>query len=104
MYDPGNGVVRIDGRDIRDMTLRSLREQISYVPQDVFLFSETVRNNILFGNPAVDMEQVEQAARQAVVAGEIAGFDKGYETMIGERGVTLSGGQKQRISIARGLI
>ena len=104
MYDPGSGVVRIDGRDIRDMTLHSLREQISYVPQDVFLFSETVRNNILFGNPGAGMEKVEQAARQAVVAGEIAGFDKGYETMIGERGVTLSGGQKQRISIARGLI
>jgi ATP-binding cassette subfamily B multidrug efflux pump len=104
MYDPGSGVVRIDGKDIRDMTLHSLREQISYVPQDVFLFSETVKNNILFGNPSAGMEQVERAARQAVVAGEIAGFDKGYETLIGERGVTLSGGQKQRISIARALV
>lgn len=104
MYDPGSGEVRIDGKDIQDMTLRHLREQISYVPQDVFLFSETVRNNILFGNPSASMEQVEQAARQAVVAGEIAGFEKGYETLIGERGVTLSGGQKQRISIARALI
>ena len=104
MYDPGSGTVRIDGKDIREMTLHSLREQISYVPQDVFLFSDTVKNNILFGNPSAGMEQVEQAARQAVVDGEIAGFNKGYETMIGERGVTLSGGQKQRVSIARGLI
>jgi ATP-binding cassette, subfamily B, multidrug efflux pump len=104
MFDPTGGQVRIDGRDIRDMTLKSLREQISYVPQDVFLFSDTVRNNILFGNPAAGMEQVRQAARQAIVDGEIEGFALGYETMIGERGVTLSGGQKQRVSIARALI
>lgn len=104
MFDPAGGSVRVDGADIRDMTLRSLREQISYVPQDVFLFSDTVRNNILFGNPVANMDQVRQAARQAIVDGEIEGFQEGYETMIGERGVTLSGGQKQRVSIARALI
>lgn len=104
MYDAQQGEVLLDGKDIRGIQLKSLREQISYVPQDVFLFSETVRNNILFGNPTANMEQVHQAARQAVVDGEIEGFPQGYETMIGERGVTLSGGQKQRISIARGLI
>jgi ATP-binding cassette subfamily B protein len=104
MFDPSQGAVRVDGADIRSMTLRSLREQISYVPQDVFLFSDTVRNNILFGNPVASMDQVRQAARQAIVDGEIEGFAEGYETMIGERGVTLSGGQKQRVSIARALI
>jgi len=104
MFDPDKGAVRIDGRDIRELTLQSLREQISYVPQDIFLFSDTIRNNILFGNPIADLEQVRQAARQAVVDGEIEGFPQGYETLVGERGVTLSGGQKQRISIARGLI
>lgn len=104
MYDPTTGVVKIDNADIKNTTLRSLREQISYVPQDVFLFSDTVRNNILFGNPIASMDQVRQAARQAIVDKEIEGFAEGYETMIGERGVTLSGGQKQRVSIARGLI
>lgn len=104
MFDPTTGVVRVDDNDIRNTTLKSLREQISYVPQDVFLFSDTVRNNILFGNPVATMDQVRQAARQAIVDKEIEGFAEGYETMIGERGVTLSGGQKQRVSIARGLI
>lgn len=104
MYDPTTGVVKIDNADIKNTTLRSLREQISYVPQDIFLFSDTVRNNILFGNPIASMDQVRQAARQAIVDKEIEGFAEGYETMIGERGVTLSGGQKQRVSIARGLI
>ncbi|TDX01641.1 ABC transporter ATP-binding protein [Dinghuibacter silviterrae] len=104
MFDPDQGAVKVDGTDIRDITLKSLREQISYVPQDVFLFSDTVRGNILFGNPVATMDQVRQAAKQAVVDGEIAGFAEGYDTMIGERGVTLSGGQKQRVSIARALI
>ncbi|MBO9618612.1 MAG: ATP-binding cassette domain-containing protein, partial [Niabella sp.] len=90
--------------DIKALDLYSLREQISYVPQDVFLFSDTVENNIRFGKPGADREAVIAAAEIAGVAGEINGFEKGYDTMIGERGVTLSGGQKQRISIARALI
>lgn len=104
-YDPVSGSIEIGGTSIRDFDLTGLREQISYVQQDVFLFSDTVRNNISFGlvNPAT-REKVEQAAGFSSVHKEILGFSKGYETMIGERGVTLSGGQKQRISIARALI
>jgi ATP-binding cassette subfamily B protein len=105
MYDPVSGVITMDGKDIRQMQLRSLREQISYVPQDVFLFSDTVTGNITFGMAGgADMQRVENAARAASLESEIRGFSDGYETMIGERGVTLSGGQKQRISIARALI
>jgi len=85
--------------------LHSLREQISYVPQDVFLFSDTVHNNISFGlKERATAEMVQKAAEFASIHNEITQFDKQYETMIGERGVTLSGGQKQRISIARALI
>lgn len=104
MYDVTSGSIQQDGVDIRDLSLRSLREQVSYVPQDVFLFSETVENNIRFGLQHADAADVEKAALQASVHKEILGFSEGYKTMIGERGVTLSGGQKQRISIARALI
>ena len=104
MYDPNGGHIRIDGTDIREMDLQDLRRQISYVPQDVFLFSDTVSGNIQFGLDQPDQERVHQAARYASVDKEIDGFAEKYDTMIGERGVTLSGGQKQRISIARGLI
>lgn len=104
MLEPDKGSISVDGQDLRGIQLRSIREQISYVPQDVFLFSDTVENNIRFGKKDASREQVVQAATAASVAGEIAGFSQQYETMIGERGVTLSGGQKQRISIARALI
>ncbi|MGQ0738504.1 MAG: ABC transporter ATP-binding protein [Bacteroidota bacterium] len=104
MYDVTDGAVKLEGTDIRRIDLKMLREQISYVPQDVFLFSETVSGNIGFGIKDAGMAAVENAARQASVEREIAGFPQQYETMIGERGVTLSGGQKQRISIARALI
>jgi len=104
MYDPDQGRILIDGADIRQMDLQSLRRQISYVPQDVFLFSDTVSGNIQFGLDQPDEEKVRRAARYASVEKEIDGFSEKYDTMIGERGVTLSGGQKQRISIARGLI
>lgn len=104
MYDPDKGSVSIDGTDIRRLDLQDLRRQISYVPQDVFLFSDTVTGNIRFGLDQADEEKVRLAARYASVDKEIEGFSNGYETLIGERGVTLSGGQKQRISIARGLI
>lgn len=104
-YDPTEGSIRIGNREIRNIPLKDLRSQISYVQQDVFLFSDAVHDNISFGltEPA-SAETVEQAARFSSVHKEILGFSKGYETMIGERGVTLSGGQKQRISIARALI
>ena len=104
MYDTTSGAIELEGTDIREIDLRSLREQISYVPQDVFLFSDSVANNISFGMKDGNMLQVEKAAMQASVHKDILGFGEKYETMIGERGVTLSGGQKQRISIARALI
>lgn len=104
MFDLDQGRLLIDGKDIRQLELKSLREQVSYVPQDVFLFSDTVRNNIAFGLDRVDEAAVEKAARQASIHREILAFPEQYDTMIGERGVTLSGGQKQRISIARALI
>jgi len=103
-YDTTNGTIELEGTDIRELDLRSLREQISYVPQDVFLFSDSVANNISFGMKDGNIQQVEKAAIQASVHKDILGFGEKYETMIGERGVTLSGGQKQRISIARALI
>jgi ATP-binding cassette, subfamily B, multidrug efflux pump len=104
MYNPDSGNIRIDGNDIKKIQLKALREQVSYVPQDIFLFSDTVTGNIKFGLADTAFENVEQAARNASVDKEIKGFAQQYNTMIGERGVTLSGGQKQRISIARALI
>jgi ATP-binding cassette subfamily B protein len=104
MYDPQEGEILLDKQDIRQVTLESLRNQISYVPQDVFLFSDSIMNNIRFGTPEASPEMVHTAARQASVERDILGFREGFDTMVGERGVTLSGGQKQRISIARGLI
>lgn len=104
-YEPTIGQVSINQKKLNEYPLRQLRQQISYVPQDVFLFSDSVENNISFGleNPA-EKGQVATAARQASVDKEIHHFAKGYDTMVGERGVTLSGGQKQRLSIARSLI
>lgn len=104
MYDVQEGSIMYDGVPINKIDLNWLRSQISYVPQDVFLFSETVQNNISFGVKTIDLSQVRAAARKASIDQEIEGFAKGYQTMVGERGVTLSGGQKQRISIARALV
>ena len=104
MYDTTSGEIELDGINIQNIDLKTLRKQISYVPQDVFLFSETVENNIGFGMKKSEKIKVTIAAEQASVDKEIAGFSEQYDTMIGERGVTLSGGQKQRISIARALI
>ena len=104
MYDPSKGRVEMDGIDIKEINLRHLRNQISYIPQDVFLFSDSITNNIAFGMENVADEKVRQAAKYASVVNEINGFQEKYQTLIGERGVTLSGGQKQRISIARGLL
>lgn len=104
MYDTTQGSITIDGQRLDEMNLQGLRKQISYVPQDVFLFSDTVENNIKFGNETATHETVVRTAHMASVDSEIRRFDHGYETVIGERGVTLSGGQKQRLSIARALI
>ena len=104
-YEPQTGEITIGGKNLSEYSLKSLREQVSYVPQDVFLFSDTVSNNISFGLEGnFVQEQISKAAQQASVENEILHFARGYETMVGERGVTLSGGQKQRIAIARGLI
>ena len=104
MYDVTEGEIKLDGKNIQELDLSRLREQISYVPQDIFLFSETVSNNIGFGLDAAIFDNVKLAAKQASVEREIEGFSNQYDTMVGERGVALSGGQKQRISIARALI
>ena len=104
MYEVTDGTLEMDGNNISKIDLKVLRQQISYVPQDVFLFSETVENNIGFGMMQFDRNAVENAAIKASVEKEIANFSGQYDTMIGERGVTLSGGQKQRITIARALI
>lgn len=104
MYDVSKGTIEIGATDIRDIDLSSLRQQVSYVPQDVFLFSESVGNNIRFGQTRATKEQISLAARQAYVEEEIERLPQQYDTQIGERGVMLSGGQKQRISIARALL
>ena len=101
MYDVNEGRILIDGKDIREHDLARLRQRIGYVPQDVFLFSDTVLGNISFGKDGISREQAEYFAKSASVHDEIIGLPEGYLTMVGERGVTLSGGQKQRVSIAR---
>lgn len=104
MYNADKGIILYDETPIDDIKLHSLRNQVSFVPQEVFLFSDTIKNNILFGKADGTDEEVYEAARQAGIYTDIINFDKGFETLVGERGVTLSGGQKQRISIARALI
>ena len=104
MYDPTSGTIYVDNTDLRLIDVNSLRRQISYTPQDVFLFSDTIANNISFGILNQRSVNVQEAAKYASIDREIESFQNKYETMVGERGVTLSGGQKQRISIARALI
>jgi ATP-binding cassette, subfamily B, multidrug efflux pump len=104
LHDAPPGTVLIDGQPIRHFTLAELRKSIGFVPQETFLFSETIRKNIAFGRPDATMEEVEEAATTAHISTEILEFPKGFDTMVGERGVTLSGGQKQRTSIARAVI
>lgn len=104
-YDPGSGEIFIGNQNIRTVDLTTLREYISYVPQDVFLFSDTIENNISFGLPNRNENgDVKKYAGYAAIDNEILSLKEGYETMVGERGVTLSGGQKQRVSIARALL
>lgn len=104
MYDVTEGHIKIDGTDVRQYKLGNLRRQVGFVPQDVFLFSETITENIGFGLDRVEREHAVQFAHHASIGNEIERFPEQYDTMVGERGVTLSGGQKQRISIARALI
>ena len=103
-YNVPDGTLFIDGQDVNRLTIRSVRECCAYVPQDNFLFSDTIARNIAFGDRETDRERVRQAAILADVDGNIAQFQQGYDTVLGERGVTVSGGQKQRISIARALM
>jgi ATP-binding cassette subfamily B multidrug efflux pump len=104
MYDTTGGEVLIDGKPITQHHLEGYRSQVGFVPQEVFLFSDTIANNIAFSADVLDMPVVEQAAKDAAVYKNIMELEKGFETLIGERGVTLSGGQKQRVSIARAIV
>jgi ATP-binding cassette, subfamily B, multidrug efflux pump len=104
LYDVREGEILIDDISIDHYNLNSLRTQLGYVPQDVFLFSDTIYNNIAFGLPQIDDEKVKHAARDADVYENILGFPNGFNTRVGERGITLSGGQKQRVSIARAIV
>lgn len=104
LFDPQEGKISIDGTNIKHIKLSHLREQIGYVPQDVFLFSDTIANNIGFGLEQFSEELVENAATRAHIKNEIIQFPEQFQTLVGERGVMLSGGQKQRVSIARALI
>ena len=104
MYNCSDGVIEIDDKDIQKLNLYDLRNSIGYVPQDPFLFSDTINNNIKFGKDDTSDKAVIEAAKSAVVHSNILNFSQGYETVLGERGITLSGGQKQRISMARAFI
>jgi subfamily B ATP-binding cassette protein MsbA len=103
-HDPGEGRITIDGVDLREFQLRSLRSRIAMVTQDVILFNDSIRANIAYGNPEASQDAVLEASRAALVDDFVATFPEGYDTMIGERGLRLSGGERQRISIARALL
>jgi ATP-binding cassette subfamily B protein len=104
IFDASSGRVLVDGVDVREWDMESLRSQISTIEQDVFLFSRTLRENIAFGRSDASPETVERAAQEAQAHEFITGFPEGYETVVGERGVTLSGGQRQRVAIARAFL
>jgi len=103
-YNVPDGTVFIDGHDVNDISIHSVREGCAYVPQDNFLFSDTIEHNIAFGIEDYDRDTISRAAKLADIHSNIKDFQQGYDTVLGERGVTVSGGQKQRISIARALI
>jgi ATP-binding cassette subfamily B protein len=104
LLDPTEGHVRLDGIDLRDLSLADLRRQIGFVPQETYLFSATLAENIAFGAPQATVEQIRWAADVAGLADDVARFPQGLETLVGERGLTLSGGQKQRVAIARAIL
>ena len=103
-YDVDSGSVRVDGRDVRDWNLESLRQQISIIEQDIFLFSRSIADNIAFGRPGATQAEIEEAAHLAQAHAFISQFKEGYATMVGERGITLSGGQRQRLALARAFL
>ncbi|MGA9472787.1 MAG: ABC transporter ATP-binding protein [Terriglobales bacterium] len=104
LHDAAPGSVLIDGRPIREFPIATLRQNIGFVPQETFLFSDSIRENIAFGVPSATLDQIKSAAEAANIASDIESFPEGYNTTVGERGITLSGGQKQRTAIARALL
>ena len=104
LMDAQNGEITINNIDITQLNLDNLRQSVGFVPQDAFLFSDTIENNIRFGNEEATSEMITQSAKDAYIDHNIVAFTEGYKTFVGERGVTLSGGQKQRVSIARAII
>jgi ATP-binding cassette subfamily B protein len=104
LYDPSEGAVLVDGADVRGVDVGSLRSEIAFVADDSFLFSDTVAGNIAYAHPEVAREEIERAARRAQADGFISDLPDGYDTVVGERGLTLSGGQRQRVAIARALV
>jgi ABC-type multidrug transport system fused ATPase/permease subunit len=104
LYDPQGGRVLVDGEDVRNFTLKSLRDSVTFVPQEPMLFRATVAENISYGKPGAVMTEIEEAARLAGAGGFIRALPEGYETVLSERGESLSGGQRQRISIARAML
>jgi len=104
LYEPPERTLFLDGRDIRDIPLDVLRRSIGFVPQDTFLFSTSIKENISFGREGVSLSEIEEAARIAGIYKEIKEFPYGFDTVVGEKGITLSGGQKQRIAIARAIL
>lgn len=104
LYDTSSGSISVDGKDIKAYDISSMRSQMGYVPQEVFLFSDTIQNNIAFGSDNISLEEVVQATKDADLFENISDFPKGLQTILGERGITLSGGQKQRASIARAIV
>jgi len=103
-FDVTSGTLRVDGQDVRDVTVSSLRSQIGIVTQETILFNDTVRNNIAYGQPEISHKKVEEAAKMAMAHDFIQRLPNGYDTMIGERGLRLSGGERQRIAIARAIL
>jgi ATP-binding cassette subfamily B protein len=104
LIDPPEGTLQVDGADVRRMPLERLRSAIGMVPQETFLFSATILENIAFGRPEAGREEVSEAARLAGLESDLATFPAGLDTVVGERGITLSGGQKQRVALARALL
>jgi ATP-binding cassette, subfamily B, multidrug efflux pump len=98
------GTLFLDGVDVRDLALADLRREVALVPQEGFLFTASLADNLRYGDPGAAMKQVETAARQARLEGDIKGFPDGYDTLVGERGITLSGGQRQRTALGRALL
>jgi subfamily B ATP-binding cassette protein MsbA len=103
-WDPTAGRITVDGRDIREVTLGSLRRQLALVTQDTVLFNDTIRNNIAYGSPEIPLADVERAARMAQAHDFISAMPQGYQTQVGEKGTLLSGGQRQRLAIARAFL